>query len=141
MDTCFSILQYPFDDRSPHTCDMGLLAYAYARYVRLMERWQELLGDEFISVEYERLVEFPEAEARRVFEHCGLEWDRAYLEFHLENGAAVRTFSSTQVRRPIYRTSVGAWREFSDALAPLERALEAELGLCARRPLARMLEQ
>lgn len=139
MDTCFSILQYPFDDRSPHTCDMELLAYAYARYVRLMQRWHELFGGEIISVEYERLVESPEAEARRVFEHCALEWDDSYLEFH-RRGAAVRTFSSAQVRRPIYRTSVGAWREFSDALAPLERALESELGLCARRPLARMLE-
>jgi len=126
MDTCFSILQHPFDDRSPHTSDMELLAYVYARYARLMERWQALFAGEFLTIQYERLVESPAVEARRVFEHCGLEWDDAYLDLH-RSGAAVRTFSTTQVRRPIYRSSVGAWREFADALAPLRRALESEL--------------
>ena len=125
MDTCFSILQYPFDDRSPHTCDVDLLAYVYARYRRLMHRWQDLFGGEFITVEYERLVESPGSEARRVFEHCGLEWSDAYLEFH-RGGGAVRTFSAPQVRRPIYQSSVGAWREFADELAPLRRALQSQ---------------
>ncbi len=126
MDTCFSILQYPFDDRSPHTCDIELLAYSYGRYLRLMQRWQDLFGSEFITVEYERLVESPAAEARRVFDFCGLEWHDSYLEFH-RAGSAVRTFSATQVRRPIYKSSVGAWRLFASALQPLRLALESEL--------------
>jgi hypothetical protein len=126
MDTCFSILQYQFDDRSPHTCDVDLLAYVYARYRRLMKRWRDLFGDDFVTVEYERLVESPALEARRVFEHCGLEWNDSYLEFH-RAGTAVRTFSASQVRRPIYQSSVGAWREFADELAPLRRALQFEL--------------
>jgi len=126
MDTCFSILQYQFPDRSPHTCDVDLLAYAYTRYLRLMNRWRELFGDEFVTVEYEQLVESPAVEGRRVFQHCGLEWSDSFLEFH-RAGSAVRTFSAMQVRRPIYRSSVGAWREFADELAPLRRALEVEL--------------
>lgn len=126
MDTCFSILQYPFSDRSPHTCDVELLAYVYARYRRLMNRWVELFADEFLTVEYELLVESPAAEASRVFGHCGLEWNDAYLEFHGGAGA-VRTFSASQVRRPIYQSSVGAWREFADHLAPLRNALDSEL--------------
>lgn len=125
MDTCFSILQFQFDDRSPHTCDMALLAYAYGRYLRLMRRWRELAGDRFITVRYEELVASPVAEGRRLFAHCGLEWRDEYLAVEREGGA-VRTFSALQVRRPIYRTSVGAWREFAAELAPLRRALEAE---------------
>lgn len=126
MDTCFSILQYPFDDRSPHTCDMQLLGYVYGRYMRLMRRWQDLCGDEFITVEYERLVVSPAPESRRFFQHCGLQWSDSYLDFH-RTDRAVRTFSAMQVRRPIYTNSVGAWRNFSDALAPLQQALESEL--------------
>ena len=49
MDTCFSILQFQFDDRAAHTCDVELLAYSYARYRRLMQRWQELCGDGFVT--------------------------------------------------------------------------------------------
>jgi hypothetical protein len=126
MDTCFSMLQYPFDDRSPHTCDMELLAHVYARYLKLMNHWREMLGDEFITVAYERLVAAPATEARRLFEYCELEWDDSYLE--VERGRnPVRTFSTTQVRRPIYTSSVGAWRPFADALTPLREALEREL--------------
>jgi hypothetical protein len=125
MDTCFSILQFQFDDRSPHTCDMELLAYAYARYLRLMQRWRELFGGELISVKYEDFVASPAAEGRRIFQHCGLEWSDEYLAVE-KDGGAVRTFSALQVRRPIYRTSVGAWREFEAELAPLRRALESE---------------
>ena len=125
MDTCFSILQFQFDDGSPHTCDMELLAYAFARHLRLMRRWRELFGGEFISVRYEDFVASPAAEGRRVFEHCGLSWSDDYLAVE-QGGGAVRTFSALQVRRPIYRTSVGAWREFEAELAPLRRALEAE---------------
>jgi tetratricopeptide (TPR) repeat protein len=126
MDTCFSILQYPFDDRSPHTCDMELLAYVYARYVKLMRRWHELFAHDFVTVEYERLVEAPADEARRVFEHCGLEWHDSFLDFH-RTDTPVRTFSAAQVRRPIYKSSVGAWRAYADALAPLANALRSEL--------------
>jgi tetratricopeptide (TPR) repeat protein len=127
VDTCFSILQYQFEDRSPHTCDIDLLAYSYGRYVQQMRRWQELFGSEFITVQYERLVASPNEEARRIFEFCGLAWNDSYLEA-ARAGAAVRTFSATQVRRPIYKSSVGAWRRYATALQPLVRALERELG-------------
>ena len=126
MDTCFSILQHPFDDRSPHTCDMELLGYVYGRYRRLMRRWEELFGTEFVTVEYERLVSSPAVEARRLYEFCGLEWRDAYLDLQ-RAGTAVRTFSSAQVRRPIYRSSIEAWREFAAELAPLRSALDAAL--------------
>jgi tetratricopeptide (TPR) repeat protein len=126
MDTCFSILQYPFDERSPHTCDVQLLAYVYARYVGLMQRWRELFGDEFLTVQYEQLVASPAAQGARLFEYCGLQWDDSYMAFH-EAGGAVRTFSAMQVRRPIYTSSVGSWREFAAALSPLQSALEREL--------------
>jgi hypothetical protein len=126
MDTCFSILQQPFDERSPHTCDAELLAYVYARYRRLMDRWQDLFGDAFLTVEYERLVAEPAAGGRSLFEHCGLEWRDEYLETHLARGA-VRTFSAAAVREPIHARSVGAWREFERELAPLARALRREM--------------
>lgn len=122
MDTCFSILQHPFGSRSPHTCDMHLLGHVYRRYRRLMARWNELCADAFITVQYERLVASPAAEAERLFAHCGLEWQETYLDFHRRQ-AAVRTFSSQQVRRPIHQSSVGAWQRFAEHLRPLREAL------------------
>jgi len=127
MDTCFSILQQPFSGPSPHTCDMELLAYAYARYRRLMDHWRAWRADAFLTVRYEDLVEDPLEVGRRLFDYCGLEWRAEYLDPARREGP-VRTFSATQVRQPIHATSIGAWRQFADLLAPLRDALTRELG-------------
>lgn len=123
MDTCFSILQYPFDDRSPHTCDVDLLAYAYARYRSLMRRWEQLCGNEFLTVRYEDLVAAPLVHAPRMYAHCGLDWRDEFLAPQAA-APAVRTFSVMQVREPIHTRSVGAWREYEVELAPLRESLE-----------------
>jgi tetratricopeptide (TPR) repeat protein len=123
MDTCFSILQHPFDERSAHAYDQELLGYAYARYARLMRHWEQLFPGEFLTVSYEKLVAAPAAEAQRLFAFCGLEWDDAFLDAR-RSAHAVRTFSVTQVRQPIYRTSVGSWRRHAEALEPLRRSLD-----------------
>ncbi len=126
MATCFSILQQPFDLASPHTCDVELLAYVYAHYRRLMARWESLVPG-FLTVDYEQLVARPAEEAARIYRHCGLQWQPRYLD-DFRHGSAVQTFSAVQVRRPIGTGSVGAWRRYESALAPLREALDAELG-------------
>ncbi|MBV8653746.1 MAG: hypothetical protein JO255_19955, partial [Alphaproteobacteria bacterium] len=44
------------------------------------------------------------------------------LAFH-KTRRPVRTASMTQVRQPIYQTSVGRWRPFASYLGPLLEAL------------------
>jgi hypothetical protein len=127
MDACLSILAQPFDARSLHTYDMDLLAYAYGRYERLMRLWEDLFGERIATLEYERLIEDPEAEGARLFADCGLEWNAHYLRVEA-GGDAVRTLSAQQARRPLYKTSIGGWRRYADELAPLYAALERELG-------------
>ena len=71
---------------------------------------------------YEELVELQEAWTRRLVEFCGLPWDEACLRFH-ETERAVRTASSEQVRRPIYRDSKDEWQLYTSHLDPLREAL------------------
>jgi hypothetical protein len=88
-----------------------------------MEAMRPLLPkDRFLCVDYERLVYDFEPEARRILGFCGLEWDDACLEFYKVR-RPVRTASHTQVRRPIYRSSVGRARHFASHLGPLREAL------------------
>jgi hypothetical protein len=47
---------------------------------------------------------------------CGLDWQPACLKFH-EGLRPVRTASVSQVRQPIYRRSVGRWRNYERTLA------------------------
>ena len=59
---------------------------------------------------------------RGLLEHCGLPFEAACLDFH-RNARAVRTVSSEQVRRPIFREGLDQWRRFEPWLGPLKAAL------------------
>jgi hypothetical protein len=72
--------------------------------------------------EFEDVVADLEASARRIIDHCGLAWHPNCVAFH-EVKRPVRTASASQVRRPIYRTSDGRWRNYQDHLGPLIAAL------------------
>lgn len=53
---------------------------------------------------------------------CGLEWDDVCLDFH-KTDRSIRTASVTQVRQPIYNTSLERWRHYDAFLDPLFDAL------------------
>ena len=124
-DTCLSCFTKLFRGEQAYTYDLGELGRYYRAYDRLMAHWRSVLpASIFIEVDYEALVADPEAQTRRLLAHCGLAWDPACLDFH-RTRRAVRTASAAQVRRPIYRNSIGRWRLYGDLLAPLLTELEA----------------
>ena len=71
---------------------------------------------------YEDLVEDTEGQVRRLLAACGLPFEAECLEFY-RNTRAVRTVSSEQVRRPIFRDGLDQWRHYAPWLAPLTEAL------------------
>lgn len=94
----------------------------YAGYRRLMDHWSGLLGEQLIELDYETLVADPEAGARRLVAHAGLDWDPACGHAH-RSGRVAPTASHEQVRRPVYTDAVGRHRRYAAALAPLARWL------------------
>lgn len=125
MDTCFSILQQPFDVRSPHTFDVDLLALAVVHYQRLTKVWLERYPERCLLLRYEQLVESPDLYARQAVDHCGLSWTDEMLAVHTRK-SAVRTFSTRQVRKEINNNAVGGWKRFEEELRPLVDALRAQ---------------
>jgi hypothetical protein len=71
---------------------------------------------------YERMVDDSEAEIRALLAALDLPFEEACLRFY-ENDRAVRTASSEQVRRPIYREGTEQWQLFEPWLDPLKSAL------------------
>ncbi|MEI6485676.1 MAG: sulfotransferase [Sphingomonadales bacterium] len=130
MDTVWSNYKNLFATTSTYYAyshDLIDTARYYVRFDRLMRFWDELLPGRVLNLAYEELVADQEAQSRRLFDHCGLEWTPAALDFHT-NAAAVATPSAAQVRRPMYKDSVARWRAHEEALAPVA-ALFAEAGI------------
>ncbi len=119
VDTCLSCFSKLFAGEQPFSYDLGELGRYYRAYRRLMDHWRAVLpADVLIDVVYENLVDDFEAQARRLIAQCELPWDPACLMFH-KTDRLVRTASLAQVRKPIYRSSIGRWRPDDAALRAL----------------------
>jgi tetratricopeptide (TPR) repeat protein len=125
MATCYAIYKTLFKDAYPFSYDLGELARYYAAYRRLMRYWHSALPGVILDVSYESLVANLELEARRVLGYCGLEWQPACADFH-RNPTPTATASASQVRRPLYDSSVGLWERYENELKPLRAMLIAE---------------
>ncbi|MCW5581015.1 MAG: sulfotransferase [Luteimonas sp.] len=124
MDACYAMYKTLFRMAYPFSYDLDDLARYWLGYNALMEHWRRVLpADRFLEVDYERLVADQEAVSRQLVAHAGLPWDDACLAFE-RNAQPTLTASAAQVRRPIYRSSVGLWRRYAHELAPLRRHLE-----------------
>jgi hypothetical protein len=92
----------------------------------MMAHFDAMLPGRVHRVFYERMVEDTEGEVRRLLDYLGVDFDPACLRFH-ENERAVRTASSEQVRRPIFREGMEQWQRFDRWLGPLRDALGSAL--------------
>jgi tetratricopeptide (TPR) repeat protein len=127
MDSCFSTFKQHFAEGQTFSYDLGDLGRYYRCYLSLMDHWEAVLPGKVLHVQYEELVRDPEANIRRLLEHCRLPFEPACLSFH-ETRRSVRTASAEQVRQPLYTSGVGYWRHFEAELEPLRLALGDSLG-------------
>jgi len=123
IDTCFSCFSILFSAGQSQCYDLGELGRFYRAYATVMRHWRHVLPHgAMLEVRYEDVVVDFEQQARRIVAYCGLEWDDACLTFY-KTQRGVETASAAQVRKPIYRSSIGRWRAYGDLLQPLIREL------------------
>jgi tetratricopeptide (TPR) repeat protein len=119
VDTCISCFSQLFTGELNYTYDLAELGRYYGHYQALMAHWHRVLPlGRILDVRYEEVVANLEGMARRIVAHCGLEWDAHCLAFH-QTKRPIRTASVTQVRRPIYKSSMGHRFKYETFLAPL----------------------
>ncbi|WP_458788971.1 tetratricopeptide repeat-containing sulfotransferase family protein [Dyella jiangningensis] len=124
---CFSGFKQHFARGQSFSYSLDDLGRYYRDYVALMGHFDAVLPGRIHRVIYERMVEDTEGEVRRLLDYCGLPFESSCLRF-FENARPVRTASSEQVRRPIYREGVDHWQHYAPWLAPLENVLGTVLG-------------
>lgn len=124
-DVCMSIFSRVFSDGHPYATRFGSLAHFCRLSVDLMQHWTDAYPSRVIEVSYENLIDEPEVETRAIAEHCGLEWVPECLDFH-ERGGTSFTYSEMQVREPLNRKGIDAWRRYESQLGSLTDALHQE---------------
>jgi tetratricopeptide (TPR) repeat protein len=122
MACCFSNLKQLFANGQEFTYGIEEIARYYRTYLELMQHWDRVLPGRILRVWHEDVVEDLEGNVRRMLDYCGLPFEPQCLVFH-ETQRSVRTASSEQVRRGLYREGLDQWKHFEPWLGPLKDAL------------------
>ena len=128
MAACYAIYKQLFRDAYPFSYNLKDLAKYYIAYHQLMVHWKSVMPNVIYELSYENVVADLEGESKSLLKFCDLPWQEQCLRFH-ENKQASTTASASQVRQPIYSSSVERWRSYSEQLKPLQKMLE-QAGIC-----------
>jgi len=122
MACCFSNLKQLFARGQEFTYGMEDVARYYRTYLELMHHWDAVLPGRVLRVYYEDLVGDLPGNVRRILEFCDLEFEPGCVEFY-KTKRSVRTPSSEQVRKAIFREGLNQWRNYDLWLGPLRESL------------------
>ena len=131
MDACFSGFKQLFAAGQRFTYGLEDIGRYYCDYIKLMDHWNQLFPGEIFLAQYEETVANTEQQVRNILNYLELPFEEACLNFH-KTERAVRTASSEQVRKPIYKSAVAHWKNFEPDLNQLKQALSP---LADRYPL------
>lgn len=118
-DTCLSIYRQNFTTANYRFAyDLRTIGQFHLMYQGLMRHWHTVFPGAIHDISYEALTSDPEGEIRGLLDVCGLDWQDTCLSFHRSAGT-VTTASAVQVRKPMYTSSVGMWKNYEPFLGPL----------------------
>jgi tetratricopeptide (TPR) repeat protein len=122
MACCFSNFKQLFATGQEFTYGLEEIARYYRAYLDMMAHWESVLPGKVLRVQHEDVVLDLEGTVRRLLDFCGLDFEKQCLEFH-KTERSVRTASSEQVRRPIFKDGLDQWQHYDPWLGPLKAAL------------------
>ncbi len=123
LDTCFAIYKNLFANAYHWSYNLDELADYYIAHHQLMTHWHKSLPEKIHIVNYEHLINDLEGQTKQMLEFCQLDWQEQCIEFH-KHAAPSATASASQIRSPVYKSSIGLWKNYSTELTPLKNKLE-----------------
>jgi tetratricopeptide (TPR) repeat protein len=120
---CWSIYRLRFSTvGNGYAYDQVDLANYYNRYKALMAYWEAKYPSYIHNLHYEKFTENQEEGTRALLSHVGLDWEDACIDFH-KSDRPVKTASSAQIKKELYKGSSEAWRKYEEFLGPMLNAL------------------
>ena len=117
QDNCLSLYKNNFKSKT--------LAWAYTQknianyynlYFDLMKFWEKKLPNFIYNFKYENVINDKENEIRKLLNFCNLNWDTKCLNHQDNKNLTVKTASLSQVRKPIYSSSINSNKRYSKNL-------------------------
>lgn len=123
MDNLLSNFMQNFGRNQPFSTRIDTLVNVYKEFDKTARHQLATLPDQVRFVDYESVVSDPEGQMREIMQFVGLPFEDNMLD-HTKSTRAVNTASVSQVREPIYSTSVAKWQRYG----PLLKDMAEQLG-------------
>jgi len=123
LDTILSCFMQNFQAGLGFASCLEHITRVYIAHVQLMRHWTDLLPHKIHTLNYESLVTELESEARALANFLQLDFVPGMLQPHTQQ-RTVTTASNLQVRKPVYTTSIGNWRNYQAQLQAVIKLLD-----------------
>jgi len=124
LDIAWSNFKNYFSNSMPFTNNLEDIGNFYNLYKDLMVFWRGKNSEIIYDVEYSLLVENPKQEIKKLLDFCELDWSENCLNHH-KNERAIKTASSTQARKPIYKTAIKSSDKYKNYLKNIKSIITA----------------
>jgi tetratricopeptide (TPR) repeat protein len=120
-DTALSIWSQSFAQAHyGFSSDFDDIADFFSGHDKLMQHWQQAIGLPIHRLDYEDMISDPESTLGKLSAFVGIPPIAAH-EATASMPAAITSASMWQARQPIYRSSVGRWKNYLPYVPELER--------------------
>ncbi len=123
LDTCYAIYKNLFASAYPFSYTLDEIGQYYIAHHNLMKHWHHILPEKIHSIHYEEVVNDQKQQTVSLLNYCDLKWEEQCINFQ-ENAAPSDTASASQIREPLYKSSVARWKKIETELKPLTKMLE-----------------
>jgi tetratricopeptide (TPR) repeat protein len=121
-DNCLSIFKNFFEGGLDFGYNQKELGTYYNLYLDLMNFWEEQFPNTIYNAQYEKIIDDPENEIKNMIKFCNLSWEEDCLQFY-NNKTPIKTLSTAQARKPIYKSSKNSFEKFAPFLSDLNKLI------------------
>ena len=91
------------------THDLENIFKYFNNYFEIIENFKEVYPNFMYELCFEKLVNNPKEESKKLMKFCGFPWDKKCLEFYKRKDLISKTTSNVQIREAIYKHPSGKY--------------------------------
>ena len=122
-DNFLSLYKNFFPEGLEWTYNEENLVNYFKNYKIMMRYWKKKFPNNIYNLVYEKLIDTPNDEIKKLIEFCDLDWDESCLKFY-NTKRSIKTLSVAEARKPIYKSSLSSSSNFKDYLNTYFEKLE-----------------
>lgn len=117
MDLLLGAYQQILSTGNQYSYDLDELTDMIIAQHQLMKHWITVLPGKIFTLDYKMLVSEQQKTTTELLNFLALDVQQGCIDFH-NNKRTVHTVSNTQIRKPIFKSSINSWHKYREQLAP-----------------------